>query len=993
MGLLTQEKANGSGELAGALERLRERALGRGSMLARLYRMRFNSALVIVLPVIFLCGWYAAAAVSSHLRYAAASGIEQPLTAEIYHIHLHDRLTQDLRRLTMPEPPGDSPLPTYSLVIGNAQLDVLEHNLPPDEGSASYVKAYLKKGRQIHEVRVRYRGTKHWHWGYPQKSWKVRTRTGKFVDGLDTFTFLNTAEPLPVDEQIVMDLAREQGLLTPATFPFRLQLNNAYMGVYIFSAQPDEGLLRNARRMPGSIYSGNGGPVDPATGVSALWKDARHWKKLASRHPDRAGDFSELEALLDVVNAGTQKQFAAFARDHLDVEKFALFDALDVVFGSNQHDFGSNHKLYFDPYRGRFEPIAWNFRGWKHRKQLNRTENPLLVRLKDLPRYVTIRNGIVHDLLEDACSPGAVRKRAGDLLEMLHRDQASDPYWDAYQLFPQVSGYHRQMVRPMTFERQDVILESRMSMYGIRALFIQDELDDVTFEADLVWEPPPAPLPEAEGIDTGVPPGPPVPAFLEVVVDGRAGIGLETMKASWDAGCKPGFVQIYADTNLDGTLDPHADRALTPQLHPDAPAELDVDVFPGSVLRERKKVHPTRGAVRAKPEARRYRFFFRTDGCGPRSVEILGRNLVTAEAIVLTAPRSPDPGGLPAASCDEAAYAMDGSHSSLHPWCLEDVDQEEIHLGPGILHVAGTRVFGPGQRVVIEPATTLVMAEGASLVFRAKVRAEGLPGAPIVFVPERETWGGIALQGPGTAGSRLAHVHVVGGTAPAWHMVSFPGMVDVHDTRDVVIRDSTFGGNSRSDEVLHAAFTTDLSIERCTFTHAFSDAVDLEFCTGGLDGLRVVGTGDECVDLMGSKVKIKDSILVDCGASGISAGEETELEVKRTLVAGALRGLLVKNASSARLEKVLLYRLGTALLVEPVSDRYAGKSVVKAKKLHVVGCGKTSTVKGGKLKGVGKIVETLGAGSLKKLRRKVLGLDDWSGLDGLLDALRREAGP
>jgi hypothetical protein len=993
MGLLTQEGTNGSGELGRTLERLREAVLSRHSLLARLYRMRFTSALIIVLPVLFLSGWYAAAAYTSHVRYVSAAGLEEPLTTELFQTHLHDRLTRDLRRLTMPDPPGDTGLPAYAIVIGNAELDTLDRNVPPEEGPASYVDAYLKKGRMVKKVRVRYRGHKHWHWNHPQKSWKVRAAAGEFLDGLDVFSFINTPEPLPIDEQIVMDVARELGLLTPQYFPFRLQVNNAYMGVYFLSAQPDEGLLRNERRMPGSIYSGNCGPADEKTGVSTLWKDVRNWKKLASRFPDQASDLSELEALLESVDTGSQKQFATFARDHIDVEKFALFDALDVVFGSNQHDFASNHKIYFDPYRGRFEPIAWNFRGWKHRKQLNRTENPLLIRLKDLPEYITIRNRIVHELLDGTCSPEAVRKRAGDLLEALHRDQASDPYWDAYQLFPQVSRYHRQMVRPMTFERQDVILESRMSMFEIRALFIADELRDVTIEADLFAETLAVPDPAVDDTELGLEYQSVLPTFLDVVVDGRSGIGLETLKASWDPRCRPSFMQIYADTNLSDVLEPQGDRVLTPRLHPDAPADLDTDVFPGSMLKEKKKVHPRRGAVRAKPEARRYRLFIRTDGCAPRSVEIQGTNLVSGEEIELSVPLAPGKAAIEPHSCEEGPYAMDGSHSSLHPWCLEPPVEEEIHIGPGIVNVEKTRVYGPGQRVVIEPGTTLAMGEDASLIFRGRVRAEGFPGAPIVFAPAGKSWGGIALQGPGTAGSRLRRLHVTGGTAPAWHMVSFPGMVNVHDTHDVVIRESTFGRNSVSDEVLHAAFTTDLAIEECDFTDAFADAVDLEFCEAKLEELRVVGAGDECVDLMGSKVKLKDSILVDCGASCISAGEETEIEVKRTLVVGGARGLLVKNASKARLEKVLFHASATALHVVPASDRYDGKSGVKAKKLHAVGCKDVSKVEGGKLKGVEKIVTTLGKGDLKKLRRDVLHIDDWSALDGFLEKLRKELGP
>ena len=116
------------------------------------------------------------------------------------------------------------------------------------------------------------------------------------------------------------------------------------------------------------------------------------------------------------------------------------------------------------------------------------------------------------------------------------------------------------------------------------------------------------------------------------------------------------------------------------------------------------------------------------------------------------------------------------------------------------------------------------------------------------------------------------------------------------------------------------------------------------------------------------------------------------MEVKRTIAAGGLRGLLVKNASRARIEKVLFFGSKTALHVVPVSDRYGGKSGVKANKLYAVDCGETAIVEGGKLKGVKKIVTSAGKGDLKKLRKNVLHIDDWSGLDAFLEKLRKELG-
>jgi len=59
---------------------------------------------------------------------------------------------------------------------------------------------------------------------------------------------------------------------------------------------------------------------------------------------------------LHAVTAASQREFADYAASEIDLERYAVFDALDVVFGGNDHDYFSNHKLYFDPYAASSSP-------------------------------------------------------------------------------------------------------------------------------------------------------------------------------------------------------------------------------------------------------------------------------------------------------------------------------------------------------------------------------------------------------------------------------------------------------------------------------------------------------------------------------------------------------------------------------------------------------------------------------------------------------------
>ncbi|HEY5962216.1 MAG TPA: CotH kinase family protein, partial [Polyangiaceae bacterium] len=612
------------------LRLMNEHSFGQLTLRERLLHIRPVSGILLSTPAVLFMLWYSGLAVSSHLRQVSAVKAVEPLTPELFQLHLHDRLSADLRRLRMPEPLVKSELPTYNLVISNDRLSQLDSLLPPDEGKGNYVEGLLAQKNRVYEIEARYRGAKHWHWNGPQKSWKIRVKGNHLMfEGLPTFNFVNTPDPMPFNEQMVLDVARDAGLLTPAYYPFRLQLNNAFLGVYFFEAQPDEGLLRRAHRMPGSIYSGAGAPIDPQTQVSSLWKSAEHWKKVGAAGDKTAHNVRELEALLDVIDKGTAREFADFAEVSLDVEKFATFDAIDVVFGNNQHDYHQNHKLYFDPYKSRFEPIATDFRDMEHERQFNRTENPLLLRLKQLPNYLTRRNRKVYEMVTGVCAPSAIAERTKHWIELLAADQARDPYWDAYELLPVMGNYYRQLVRPMNEERQATAARMRLHEHGLRADYLRRELERLPVSAELYV---------ASAVPAAVAPGALVPAktlaktiakrdakpeskvtersprkhpavaarpnqfvtAMDVTLSGPAGFEWQEATPEFTPGCNPSEWQIFSDHDLDQKLS-DGDVRLAAVVPPLQVGKTDITLAPGLSLRQ-VNPNPYRGRVRAEVE-------------------------------------------------------------------------------------------------------------------------------------------------------------------------------------------------------------------------------------------------------------------------------------------------------------------------------------------------------------------------------------------------------
>ncbi len=949
---------------------------GRPRLRKRLWHLKLGHGLILVAPALIICAWYSMAAFLAHDRYARAIDVDQPLTVEIFHLHLHDHLSRDLRRLTASRLSAEPNLPSLNLHLSNADLDALGENVPPTEGKASYVEGILERGGEYLDVGVRYRGRRPKHWLYAQKSWKVRVRDGRFLDGLGIFNFINTPDPLPFDELIVMDLAREHGLLTPVYYPFRLLLNNTLMGIHFFSVQPDEGLLRNCRRIPGSLFSGNGAPVDEETGVSTLWLDAGHWKKVAARLGIKGAikDRSELERLLDMVSGATDVEFALFARDHIDLDHFALFDALDVVFGGNQHDFDQNHKLYFDPYKARFEPIAWNFRGWDHRSVVNRAENPLQIRLKGIPGYLLLRDRIVLGLLDGDCAPESLRNRIQGLLEELASAQRADPYWDAYHLLPRMDRYHRQLVRPMNEHRQALVLEARYARMAKRTAYLRSELTGG--DLNLVLRP----MPGAKRVTA-----------VDLVVSGHGGVRLAGLSPIWSEACVPARWSLSADTDLDGT--PAGDRDLGGGAGAGTEAWLGMELLSGTVL-EARPPSPQRGAVRVATQARRFRLFIHGGACTPERVRVRAVDLLTNAPVVREAswdgvvetvldevPR-----------CDSAVEPVHADFASAHPWCHPAPAAGLVRLGPGPVDIPETRVFQAGQTVEIRPGTTLRMGPDASLIFHGPLRADGTAEARIHISGNR--WGGVVLQGPGTAGSRLAHVTVEGGGTPRWGMGAFPGMLNIHDTREIMIQDLRLAGIRGAEDVLHAAYVEDLLMERVVIEDPPTDGMDLEFCTGQITGIAVFNAGDEALDLMGTKITVTDAVFLGFGGAGISAGEETRLKLNTALISGGPRGVLVKNASRARLRDVLFHDAETALDIRHLSARYSGACRINEKRVRAASCEQSLvTDRPWKPDDAISVGGAPDDSDLEDLRTRLLGMETWDDLEARLESLREEVAP
>lgn len=228
-------------------------------------------------------------------------------------------------------------------------------------------------------------------------------------------------------------------------------------------------------------------------------------------------------------------------------------------------------------------------------------------------------------------------------------------------------------------------------------------------------------------------------------------------------------------------------------------------------------------------------------------------------------------------------------------------------LGPGVVRLERDLVVGSGATLTLRPGTTLRLAAGVGIYVSGRFLAEGSAAAPIRLEPldPKAGWGALALTGPGTAGSKLAHVKVWGGGEIRRAGLWLKGMVSVYGCPDLTLRNCVFGANLRGDDAVNLA-ESQISVTSCRFEDSLADALDLDACRGVVSDCVFSKPGNDGLDLMACQLIVTGCRFLGCGDKGVSVGEGTKLLLSKSSATGCAIGVEVKDASWALLRQVEL---------------------------------------------------------------------------------------
>ena len=826
--------------------------------------------------------WHGSAALTDYYAYTSiykSKKVEFYEKVRLYRFFLQKRFHQSWMEISLPNPAVNSPLETLYIAIDRNSISALNSNLPIS-GQENYYRAFMRVGLngKRYSIKIRYRGDNPYHWLYEKKSLRIKTNKNNLYRGHRKFNLINSKNIFGIQECINYELSKIAGLMAPECYFVRVFINGQYMGVYQFTSQIGESLLRKNKRIPGSIYSGdinlyssdkNSGEkyyFNPHKRFQTLWRNQNRWKKISSRNSEQKYYREDIKLFVKSISSNNPTHFRKFFDKYMNKKKWLSYMALEVILGGAHHSNVNNFKLYFDPLLGKFEPIQWDFFVWdvpSRELLMYGSQHKLLLQILKQPDLTEELHKRIYQLKNrPEFSHESIFSKLNNLYEKTKYALESDRFKDTYVYLPTYSKFLLSSYYNMSdYERA---IDSLKVDYKV----LENLSNELLQNTNAVFR-----TSYSQGLTT-----------LDIVSSGNVGI-----KINFDA---INSFRNYQDSNLNGFFDT-GDELILPGI--------EETILPGKTTVRDETVEYTFGSVRVKNYPLNYRYFLIND----KNIQlnsINGSNNITGyDVTILNNPQEYE------STLEKRATAKGDNLISLHPWSLPTEPEPRVLMFSGDIDVVQDLEIEEGATVHIAPGTRFLMGPGASILIRGRVKALGTKDNPIEVKPKNEgtQWGVFVVRDEGADGSEFDYFYLRDGSTTMKDMIEYSGMFSIYNVQDVTVDHCRIGRNYDGDDGMHFAYSSG-EISNCFFRGAASDALDVDISRVTIRNSVFLEAGNDALDFMTSRALVQDNIFFSTGDKCISVGEATEARIENNLFYDCQIALQVKDNSRVDLESAVI---------------------------------------------------------------------------------------
>ena len=234
--------------------------------------------------------------------------------------------------------------------------------------------------------------------------------------------------------------------------------------------------------------------------------------------------------------------------------------------------------------------------------------------------------------------------------------------------------------------------------------------------------------------------------------------------------------------------------------------------------------------------------------------------------------------------------------------------------------------------VRIEEGTIFNLSEGASIIFKNKIIAEGKENNRIIFKRKNSnySWGTIALHGNKTKSSILKNILIDGGTGDTVNGINYFSALSIHSAQDLTLQNIEVKNNSKYDDMIHIIYSKNLKFKNIKLKNAYRDALDIDISKNiYLENIDVYDSGNDALDLMESSVFLNKSYISNSGDKGISVGEGSDIIVNDSTIEKSKYGIAAKDSSIAKINNSKFQNNKIHLSTYKKNWRYGNSGIIE----------------------------------------------------------------
>jgi len=231
-----------------------------------------------------------------------------------------------------------------------------------------------------------------------------------------------------------------------------------------------------------------------------------------------------------------------------------------------------------------------------------------------------------------------------------------------------------------------------------------------------------------------------------------------------------------------------------------------------------------------------------------------------------------------------------------------DEATKEILIKPGILNLDKNLIIPRGYKVICPEGVQMNISKSAKILSYSPLEFIGSEDCPIVISSADSTGQGIVVMNTDQQ-STLRYVVFNNLSSPSQAGWGLTGAVTFYES-PVDIVQCQFRNNNSEDSL--NIVCSDFLIGRSLFQNVSSDALDIDFGRGEVASSSFINCINDAVDISGSIVGLSNIIIDKVQDKGISAGEDSRMNVEKIQIRNTEIAVTSKDASSVTIKDIII---------------------------------------------------------------------------------------